>query len=163
MNIDFSLVLLVLSALAGVVWLFDAVFLARGRQARLNSYLQAGKVPVDDFREYLAGLDDNGKHPAPPDPARLRMLEHALQLWREPVPVEYAKSFFPILFGVLLLRSFLFEPFQIPTGSMIPTLNVGDFIVVNKYAYGVRLPVTGTKILDVGAPKRGDVMGFIPP
>jgi signal peptidase I len=79
------------------------------------------------------------------------------------VPVEYAKSFFPILFAVLLLRSFLFEPFQIPTGSMIPSLNVGDFIVVNKYAYGLRLPVSGTKIIPVGEPKRGDVMVFIPP
>ncbi len=62
---------------------------------------------------------------------------------------------FPIIFAVLILRSFLFEPFQIPTGSMIPTLNVGDFIVVNKNAYGVRLPVSGTKIMDVGEPKRG--------
>jgi signal peptidase I len=90
-------------------------------------------------------------------------MEQALVLHRESVPVEYAKSFFPILFAVLLLRSFLFEPFQIPTGSMIPTLNIGDFIVVNKFAYGLRLPVTGTKILEVDAPKRGDVMVFIPP
>jgi len=57
----------------------------------------------------------------------------------------------------------LFEPFQIPTGSMIPTLLVGDFIVVNKYAYGLRLPVLGTKILDVDSPKNGEVMVFIPP
>jgi signal peptidase I len=90
-------------------------------------------------------------------------LEQALAIYRDPAPVEYAKSFFPILFAVLILRSFLFEPFQIPTGSMIPTLNVGDFIVVNKFAYGLRLPVTGTKILGIGEPKRGDVMVFIPP
>jgi len=62
-----------------------------------------------------------------------------------------------------MLRSFLFEPFQIPTGSMIPTLNVGDFIVVNKFAYGLRLPVTGTRFMEIGEPKRGDVMVFIPP
>lgn len=167
MNIDFSLVLLVLSAVTGLVWLYDAVFLARGRHGRLKTFLQAGKVSEDEFREYLDGLDslDGKSRPdaVPPDPARVKMLQHALTLWREPAPVEYAKSFFPILFGVLLLRSFLFEPFQIPTGSMIPTLNVGDFIVVNKYAYGVRLPVLGTKIIDVGDPKRGDVMVFIPP
>ena len=77
--------------------------------------------------------------------------------------VEYAISFFPVLLFVLVLRSFLVEPFQIPTGSMIPTLKVGDFILVNKYAYGIRLPVVGNKIIDVGDPERGDSMVFIPP
>ncbi len=81
----------------------------------------------------------------------------------EPVLVEYSISFFPVLAIVLVLRSFLFEPFQIPTGSMIPTLEVGDFILVNKYAYGVRLPVIGTKIVDVNDPKNGEIMVFIPP
>jgi len=77
--------------------------------------------------------------------------------------VEYAVSFFPVLLFVLVLRSFLVEPFQIPTGSMIPTLKVGDFILVNKYAYGIRLPVVGTKVLAIGDPERGDAMVFIPP
>ena len=63
-----------------------------------------------------------------------------------------------VILVVLILRSFLFEPFKIPSGSMMPTLLVGDFIVVNKYAYGLRLPVTDTKILDVGEPQRGDVV-----
>lgn len=81
----------------------------------------------------------------------------------EPSVVEYSISFFPVLAIVLILRSFLFEPFQIPTGSMIPTLAVGDFILVNKFAYGVRLPVIGTKILDIGEPANGEVMVFIPP
>lgn len=81
----------------------------------------------------------------------------------EPVVVEYSISFFPVLAIVLVLRSFLFEPFQIPTGSMIPTLEVGDFILVNKYTYGLRLPVVGTKVLDVDDPENGDVMVFIPP
>lgn len=82
---------------------------------------------------------------------------------KEPIIVEYARSFFPVLLLVLALRSFLAEPYQIPSESMLPTLEVGDFILVNKYAYGIRLPVLGTKILDVGAPARGDVMVFIPP
>lgn len=81
----------------------------------------------------------------------------------EPLVVEYSISFFPVLAIVLVLRSFLFEPFQIPTGSMIPTLEVGDFILVNKYAYGIRLPVVGTKIFDVDEPKNGEIMVFIPP
>jgi signal peptidase I len=81
----------------------------------------------------------------------------------DPTIVEYAKSFFPVLLLVLVLRSFVAEPYQIPSESMVPTLQVGDFILVNKYAYGLRLPVFGTKILDVGDPQRGDVMVFIPP
>lgn len=78
----------------------------------------------------------------------------------EPIVVEYAKSFFPILLLVLLLRSFLFEPFRIPSGSMMPTLLEGDFIFVNKFAYGLRLPVVNNKIVDIGMPERGDVMVF---
>jgi len=81
----------------------------------------------------------------------------------EPTIVEYSISFFPVLAIVLVLRSFLFEPFQIPTGSMIPTLAVGDFILVNKFTYGIRLPVLGTKIVDIAEPKNGEVMVFIPP
>jgi signal peptidase I len=78
----------------------------------------------------------------------------------EPIVVEYAKSFFPVLLIVLLLRSFLFEPFRIPSGSMMPTLLQGDFIFVNKFSYGLRLPVLNTKILDIGEAKRGDVVVF---
>ena len=79
---------------------------------------------------------------------------------REPIIVEYARSFFPIILIVLLLRSFLFEPFRIPSGSMMPTLLAGDFILVNKYAYGIRLPVINKKILDNNDPQRGDVLVF---
>ena len=78
----------------------------------------------------------------------------------EPVVVEYARSFFPILLLVLVLRSFLFEPFRIPSGSMMPTLLEGDFIFVNKFAYGLRLPVINTKIFEIGEPERGDVVVF---
>lgn len=78
----------------------------------------------------------------------------------EPVIVEYSKSLFPVFLIVLVLRSFIAEPFRIPSGSMYPTLQVGDFIIVNKFAYGLKLPVTQTKILPLGEPERGDVIVF---
>jgi signal peptidase I len=78
----------------------------------------------------------------------------------EPWWVEYSKSFFPVILVVFLLRSFLVEPFKIPSGSMLPTLLVGDFILVNKYTYGIRLPVINVKVMDVNAPQRGEVMVF---
>ncbi len=74
--------------------------------------------------------------------------------------VEYSRSFFPVLLFVLVVRSFVFEPFRIPSGSMMPTLLQGDFIFVKKYSYGLRLPVSETKILETGSPERGDVVVF---
>jgi signal peptidase I len=82
---------------------------------------------------------------------------------KEPIYVEYSKSFFPVLFVVFVLRSFIVEPFQIPSPSMVPTLQVGDFILVNKFTYGLRLPVVRTKVIDINQPERGDVMVFFPP
>ena len=81
----------------------------------------------------------------------------------EPVLVDYAKSFFPVLAAVLLLRTFVAEPFRIPSNSMMPTLLTGDFILVNKFGYGLRLPITNTKVVSIGEPKRGDVVVFKPP
>jgi signal peptidase I len=78
----------------------------------------------------------------------------------EPVIVEYARSFFPIVLIVLLLRSFIAEPFRIPSGSMMPTLLVGDFILVNKFIYGIRLPVINKKVIELNEPKRGDIVVF---
>ena len=141
MDIDFSLVLVVLVAICGVLWLLDFLLIKRSRIEAIENYkrTQASGKKKDEIENAVAELS------------------------KEPLLIEYAKSFFPVLFLVLVLRSFLIEPFQIPTGSMIPTLNVGDFILVNKYAYGVRLPVLGTKIVNVDDPKRGEVMVFIPP
>lgn len=82
------------------------------------------------------------------------------EILREPRIVEYARSFFPVILIVLLLRSFLVEPFRIPSNSMMPTLLTGDFILVNKYRYGIRLPVLNQKIIGVSEPQRGDVMVF---
>ena len=76
------------------------------------------------------------------------------------VLVEYSRSFFPVLLFVLVIRSFVFEPFRIPSGSMMPTLLEGDFIFVKKYSYGLRLPVTETKVIETGDPERGDVIVF---
>jgi signal peptidase I len=118
--VDFALILVVLTTLAGLVWLFDSLFLHAKRMAS------------------AAG----GGQP------------------KEPIAVEYAKSFFPILLLVLLIRSFLFEPFRIPSGSMMPTLLEGDFIFVNKFAYGLRLPVLNDKFVEIGEPAHGDVVVF---
>ena len=74
--------------------------------------------------------------------------------------VEYSRSFFPVLLFVLVIRSFIFEPFRIPSGSMMPTLLEGDFIFVKKFAYGLRLPVTESKVVETGSPERGDVIVF---
>ncbi len=90
----------------------------------------------------------------------LKYVELPYPTEKEPLLVEYARSFFPVVLVVLLLRSFLVEPFRIPSGSMMPTLLVGDFILVNKFTYGVRLPVLNTKVIELGEPERGDIVVF---
>jgi len=79
---------------------------------------------------------------------------------KEPILVEYSRSFFPVILAVLVLRSAVVEPFRIPSGSMMPTLLIGDFILVNKFSYGIRLPVLNKKIVDLGEPKTGDIVVF---
>lgn len=122
---DIALLLVIGTAVSGLVWAVDAALLRPRRLANGG----AGGVATA----------------APPS---------------EPVVVEYARSFFPILLAVLLIRSFLFEPFRIPSSSMMPTLLIGDFIFVNKFTYGLRLPVVNSKIVDLGEPSRGDVIVF---
>jgi signal peptidase I len=94
------------------------------------------------------------------DAARRGPAERARSGMKTPAAVEYAKAFFPVLAAVLVLRSFVAEPFRIPSASMVPTLEVGDFILVNKYAYGLRLPVIDRKVVELGSPARGDVVVF---
>jgi len=133
-HFDLEMVLVIGSLLTGLVWLLDVLVLRRQREK-----VSAGGTLV-------AGQDQAS--------AKTHATGH------EPWYVEYAKSFFPVLFIVLILRSFIAEPFRIPSGSMMPTLLVGDFILVNKFAYGVHLPVLHTRIFEVGDPKRGDVVVF---
>ena len=146
MDINLPLILFVAVSGSGVIWLFDMIFLAKPRREALVTVEQ-------EFSE----LSEQEKETNDKYQAKKQLAEE------EPVIVEYAKSFFPVLFLVFFLRSFLVEPFQIPSESMVPTLEVGDFILVNKYAYGVRLPLIRTKVIDISEPKRGDVMVFFPP
>jgi len=126
--VDFSLMLVMVGAVSGLIWALDQAFFARRRvQGAAAAGTSADRV-------------------------------------REPIAVEYARSFFPVIVLVLVIRSFLFEPFRIPSDSMMPTLFDGDFIFVSKYSYGLRLPVSNTLLIPTGTPQRGDVIVFrLPP
>ena len=95
--------------------------------------------------------------------SRRRLARPGLEDEKEPLVVDYSKAFFPVLAIVLILRSFVAEPFRIPSSSMMPTLLIGDFILVNKFSYGLRLPITNQKFVPLGEPQRGDVVVFRPP
>ena len=92
--------------------------------------------------------------------ARRRATKGGLLDSEEPAVVDYSRAFFPVLAVVLVLRSFIAEPYKIPSSSMMPNLLIGDFILVNKFAYGIRLPITNTKVIPTGEPRRGDVVVF---
>lgn len=126
MNLDFALILVVVTFLSGILWLIDSLAFAPKRRAR------------------AADLDGDAKE----------------VMLRKPYWADLSASVFPVLAVVLVLRSFLYEPFQIPSGSMLPTLKIGDFILVNKYHYGLRTPVGNLKLVDNNDPSRGDVVVF---
>jgi signal peptidase I len=142
---NFALILLLLSIGTGAIWCYDRFIL---RRARIASAEKA-----------LAAFDGSANHLDEAARAKERELLR-LNALRQPAWVEYTGGFFPVIVVVFFLRSFVAEPFRIPSGSMIPTLLVGDLILVNKFTYGIRLPVADTKIIEVGSPKRGDVMVF---
>lgn len=133
-HVDLEFILLAGTLVTGLVWLLDRYYLRVRRTARTATAVSSGARV-----ETASGKDARE---------------------RDPWFIELCISFFPILLIVLVLRSFIAEPFRIPSGSMMPTLLHGDFILVNKFSYGVRLPVLHTKILDTGAPQRGDVAVF---
>src|SRR5690554_4763919 len=146
MSINLPLILTLAVFITGLIWLYDVLVLARPR------------------REALAAVDQQfSKLNLAEEQKQAAYAEARETAGREPVLVEYSKSFFPVLLVVFVLRSFLVEPFQIPSGSMEPTLQVGDFILVNKYTYGLRLPVWNKKMVAINEPQRGDVMVFFPP
>lgn len=130
MNWDLATLLVLLVMVSGLIWLYDKLFLERNRIA---AQANASKN--------AEGLD-------PSETVRI------------PLMVDLARSFLPVFLIVLLLRSFLVEPFRIPSGSMMPTLLIGDFILVNKFSYGLRLPVLNSKVIEIGKPQRGDVIVF---
>jgi len=146
MDINLPLLLFIAVASTGVVWLADLLLFQRRRElaiaaveSEFDSMSEEQKLNDDTYRSAMDKVAG------------------------EPVVVEYSKSFFPVLLLVFVLRSFIVEPFQIPSESMVPTLKVGDFILVNKFSYGIRLPLVRTKVVDISNPKRGDVMVFFPP
>jgi signal peptidase I len=146
---NFALILFVLVIITGVAWVADKlVFLPRRRRA--------ADAAVAEFDNQQARIGERfADENAPATRARLR--EDKL---RQPWWLEYTASFFPVILVVFVVRSFVVEPFKIPSGSMVPTLLVGDFILVNKYDYGIRLPITNTKITEGRPLQRGDVVVF---
>jgi len=146
MSWNFALILFLLLVLTGLVSLVDLVWLRPARRRRVQAVLASPELAV-------AGAGG--------DPGIDQRREQAqAEAERAPWWVEYAVSFFPVILFVFVLRSFVVEPFRIPSGSMLPTLESGDLIVVNKFSYGIRLPVLDTKVIATGSPQRGDVMVF---
>ena len=145
MSWNFALILFVLLVVTGIIWTIDRFSLRAKRRERVEQAIQQARASWSA----LPAVEVSEREQA------LRQEVGKMPWW-----VEYAVSFFPVILFVFLLRSFLVEPFRIPSGSMLPTLQSGDLILVNKFTYGIRLPVVDTKVIPLGSPKRGDVMVF---
>ncbi len=145
---NFPAILLVLSVVTGSIWLLDKLYLAPQRRANVSAGLGKSDANTTHLIDYDQALPDGAN------------FDTTKRLQVRPAWIEYTAGFFPVLVAVFILRSFLFENFNVPSGSMMPTLLVGDYIVVNKFSYGIRLPVINKKIINLGDPQRGDVMVF---
>ena len=145
---NFSLVLLLLSIFTGIMWVLDLMIWKPKRKAEAEAvrreFDEANAEAVSRGDKRVIALRDASVK------AKLRM----------PWWLDYTAGLFWVVLGVFLFRSFAYEPFRIPSGSMLPTLHIGDFILVNKFDYGIRLPVANKKIVSLGTPKRGDVIVF---
>ncbi|WP_188705850.1 signal peptidase I [Polaromonas eurypsychrophila] len=145
---NFSLLLFLATVVTGLYWLAEKFyFWPQRRRAAASLEAQALQRRAELATQGIHQVDNN-------------MGDSHARLLMQPWWLDWTAGLFPVIVVVFLLRSFLFEPFKIPSGSMIPTLLVGDLILVNKFHYGVRLPVIQTKILDNNSPQRGDVMVF---
>lgn len=145
---NFALLLFLASVVTGLYWLAERFYFLPRRQAAA-AQLEAKVLQRAGTLQAQGVASDTGELAT----ARENLL-------RQPWWLDWTAGLFPVIVVVFLLRSFLFEPFKIPSGSMIPTLMVGDLILVNKYHYGVRLPVLNTKLTEGNKPQRGDVMVF---
>jgi len=145
---NFALILFSLTIATGIIWCLDMFYLAPGRRTRANAALA-------EFDSRASRLRSEGIRTDTQDRQALEA-----DILRQPTWIEYSGSFFPVLALVFVLRSFLYEPFKIPSSSMVPTLVVGDLILVNKFTYGIRLPIINKKIVELGSPQPGDVMVF---
>ena len=145
---NFALLLFLATAVTGVYWLAERFYFLPQRQtAAAKLEAQALQRREELGRQGISQIDDN-------------LAEARARILAQPWWLDWTAGLFPVIIAVFFLRSFLFEPFKIPSGSMIPTLLVGDLILVNKFHYGLRLPVLNTKITDGSKPERGDVMVF---
>ncbi|MGH8781484.1 signal peptidase I [Paraburkholderia sp.] len=146
---NFALILFVLVVLTGVAWVLDKLIFVPQRR-------RAADAAVAEFDRQQARVGERfADENAPQTRAHLRD-----EKLRQPWWLEYTASFFPVILVVFVVRSFVVEPFKIPSGSMVPTLLVGDFILVNKFDYGIRLPIVNTKITQGRPLQRGDVVVF---
>ena len=149
LGVNFALVLFCLMIVTGIFWCADLFVFKKQRQAAYATAVTALEGRLASFQE----KDRDAQR-------QVGIEELQDKVLRQPWWLEFTASFFPVIAAVFFLRSFIVEPFKIPSGSMIPTLQIGDFILVNKYTYGVRLPILNKKVIDLGGPQRGDVMVF---